>query len=142
MNLENSFALFTPELSGDSLAFYNLQADDVVLASDHLPMVADFSFGEATAVEPVGDEQTLAIQVFPNPTRDLVTLNYFLPQNGDVEITIYSVEGNKVLEKHTGNRSAGNHEAQVDLGAFSNGVYLVRLRSRDRQFFCKIIVRR
>ncbi|MCB0851768.1 MAG: T9SS type A sorting domain-containing protein, partial [Bacteroidetes bacterium] len=137
MNLENSFALFTPELSGDSLALYNLQADDVVLASDHLPVVADFSFGEATAVEPVGDEQTLAIQVFPNPTRDLVTLNYFLPQNGDVEITIYSVEGNKVLEKHTGNRSAGNHEAQVDLGAFSNGVYLVRLRSRNRQSFCK-----
>lgn len=38
----NHFVLFTPEMSADSLAHYELKSQDVVQASDHLPVVGDF----------------------------------------------------------------------------------------------------
>ena len=42
LNLENSFALFTLGMESDSLSDHGLQSRDVVDASDHLPVVADF----------------------------------------------------------------------------------------------------
>lgn len=36
------FVLFTPAMSPDSLTAYNLNSDDALIASDHLPVVADF----------------------------------------------------------------------------------------------------
>lgn len=38
----NHFVLFTPEMSADSLTHYGLKSQDVVQASDHLPVVGDF----------------------------------------------------------------------------------------------------
>jgi exonuclease III len=44
MNLENSYVLFTMGMESDLLSEYGLRFRDVVDASDHLPVVADFSF--------------------------------------------------------------------------------------------------
>ncbi len=38
----NHFVLFTPIMSSETLQKYSLQQDDVLLASDHLPVVGDF----------------------------------------------------------------------------------------------------
>jgi len=45
----NSFIAFTPAMSADTLAAYGLEADDAVLASDHLPVVADFAIPVSVA---------------------------------------------------------------------------------------------
>ena len=43
LKLERAFVLATEELSEDVLERYGLQADDTLEASDHLPVVADFT---------------------------------------------------------------------------------------------------
>jgi endonuclease/exonuclease/phosphatase family metal-dependent hydrolase len=44
LRLSRSFVLWTPDLPEDYLAAENLQREDTAVASDHLPVVADFSF--------------------------------------------------------------------------------------------------
>lgn len=44
MDVGNSFVLFTLGISENSLDMYALQAQDVVVASDHLPVIADLIF--------------------------------------------------------------------------------------------------
>lgn len=51
LSKQNSFALFTPALDNSLLAQHNLQANDAVDASDHLPVVVDFEVGETVDVE-------------------------------------------------------------------------------------------
>jgi endonuclease/exonuclease/phosphatase family metal-dependent hydrolase len=43
LRLGNAFVLATEELTPEALARYGLHADDTVVASDHLPVVADFT---------------------------------------------------------------------------------------------------
>ncbi len=47
LRLAHSFVLWTPDLPDDYLAAAGLQRDDTAVASDHLPVVADFSFTAA-----------------------------------------------------------------------------------------------
>lgn len=49
MEMGNSFVAFTPEMPQDTLMAYGLEAEDAVTASDHLPVVADFSLPVSTA---------------------------------------------------------------------------------------------
>ena len=44
LDVGNRFILFTCEMSSDSLTAYGLQLEDVIKASDHLPVVGDFIF--------------------------------------------------------------------------------------------------
>ncbi len=44
----NRFVLFTPHLPKESLARYGLEWDDVLMASDHLPVVVDFVLPEVS----------------------------------------------------------------------------------------------
>jgi hypothetical protein len=41
LEVGNRFVLFTPEMPDSSLARYGLRADDVLVASNHLPLVVD-----------------------------------------------------------------------------------------------------
>ncbi len=47
IELAKGFVLWTPEMSEEDLAASGLRADDTAVASDHLPVVADFAFPAA-----------------------------------------------------------------------------------------------
>ncbi len=45
----NRFVFFTPDMPPDLLARYGLERQDVLTASDHLPLVADFALERSPA---------------------------------------------------------------------------------------------
>lgn len=57
MQANNSFVLWTPTMTQEQLMQVGLQADDVVRASDHAPIVGDYKLGVITAVEEEKDVQ-------------------------------------------------------------------------------------
>jgi len=67
----NTFNLYTPGLSSSLLNLYNLQSNDVINASDHMPVVVDF--GQETVN--VDDIVELDINIYPNPTSDYLYMN-------------------------------------------------------------------
>jgi endonuclease/exonuclease/phosphatase family metal-dependent hydrolase len=50
LSLKHRFILWTPDLTGAELAAAGLEATDTEVASDHLPIVADFQFREAPVI--------------------------------------------------------------------------------------------
>ncbi|MFK7924923.1 MAG: endonuclease/exonuclease/phosphatase family protein [Bacteroidia bacterium] len=126
MSLENSFVLFTPTLTPSELTTYDLQANDVTIASDHLPVVADFDFGTSTAIYQDNVDKSLSLSISPNPLQERSTIYYILPQSSSVQINIFDAAGRKVFSQQTQN-GPGSHSANLNASAFTAGIYYCQL---------------
>ena len=70
-------------------------------------------------------------QNYPNPFNPSTTLEYYLPEDSYVSITIYNTLGQemeRVLDNEL--QDAGYAEVSFDAAAFSSGVYFYRLSAR------------
>ncbi|MFW0862056.1 MAG: T9SS type A sorting domain-containing protein [Candidatus Komeilibacteria bacterium] len=74
-------------------------------------------------------------QNYPNPFNPSTTISYFLPSNGPVELTIFSMTGETIKTIVSDEQPAGNHSILIDLGQknLSSGIYLYRLVTPDYQ---------
>ncbi|MDP6837119.1 MAG: M6 family metalloprotease domain-containing protein, partial [Candidatus Marinimicrobia bacterium] len=75
-------------------------------------------------------------QNYPNPFNPTTAIRYDLPQQADVELTIYNVLGRQVAVAVNGWREQGRHEVMWDgtdnFGrSVSAGVYLYQIRAGD-----------
>ncbi len=69
LGIGNHFTLYTPNMSAEALAAAGLLADDIPLASDHIPHVADLYDGEILDVAGVPPAARLGLRISPNPMR-------------------------------------------------------------------------
>ena len=88
----------------------------------------DVQLGMSTATNDVFENEIL---VYPNPNNGLFVLE--LEMRSD--ITIYSVEGQSILEK---TNSIG--QTPIDLSAFPKGLYTIKVFQNGRQLIQKIVV--
>lgn len=65
--------------------------------------------------------------VYPNPIRDVATLEFEVPRRSDVHLIVYDVLGREVAVLANGVRAAGQHEEALNTASFAPGVYLARL---------------
>ncbi len=87
------------------------------------------------------DAETLknTITVYPNPTNQFININ--LPEtiiNQKVDIIIYNINGR---ELKTNKRQIESTTFSLDVGAFSNGVYLLRI-VRDKEQFSQLFIKK
>lgn len=80
------------------------------------------------------DSETLknTITVYPNPTNQFININ--LPEtiiNQKVEIIIYDINGR---ELKTNKQQIESTTFSLDVSAFSNGVYLLRILNGDKKW--------
>ena len=83
--------------------------------------------------EYVPDEFELS-QNYPNPFNPTTTLEYYLPEDSYVSITIYNMLG-QVMDRLVDNelQEAGYLEATFDATAYSSGVYFYRLSAKSAE---------
>jgi len=68
-------------------------------------------------------------QNYPNPFNPSTSINFTLPINADVRLTVYNVLGQRVAVLADGMYSAGTHVVRFDATALSSGTYLFRLET-------------
>jgi hypothetical protein len=68
-------------------------------------------------------------QNFPNPFNPVTKINYQLPKNNHVELSIYNLLGQKIVTLIKKQQEAGSHQVEWDASQFSSGVYIYRLIS-------------
>ncbi len=100
------------------------------------------SIGSTIYLNRIGDIQTSIIEskngtrLYPNPTGNEITIRTD-DINFDVEkIKIFDSNGNQIDEYDNKN---GSEEIKIDLGRYSNGMYMILLQSKDKSKLYKVI---
>ncbi len=83
-----------------------------------------------------------AVKVFPNPTSDIINLQYSLNQSENIEIVLYSLEGKRLLALVNGQRKKGTYIEQVALKNLNlaAGQYLVVFEYDNKTFSQEIFI--
>lgn len=78
-------------------------------------------------------------QNYPNPFNPTTTIEFSIPVNTDVTLTIYNVNGQKVTD-FSGTFEAGVHEFEWDASVAASGVYFYRLTAGDFSAVKKMVL--
>ena len=70
-------------------------------------------------------------RAYPNPFNPITTINFAIPQESDISITIYNLQGREVASLINGIKVAGYHSIVWDAHSFSSGVYFVKMVGGD-----------
>jgi hypothetical protein len=79
-------------------------------------------------------------QNYPNPFNPLTTIEYQIPADGFVSLTIYNTIGQEVSNLVNEYRSAGNYSITLSADELSSGLYFYTLRSGEFEATRKMIL--
>jgi len=82
-----------------------------------------------------------SISVYPNPAslRTPITVDIEAPANGNIEISVFSIDG-RLAEVDTREVSNGNNKLNIEGMIAENGVYLIKIQMGAKSFIKKITV--
>jgi parallel beta-helix repeat protein len=66
---------------------------------------------------------------FPNPFNPTTTIQYDLPEDANVIITVYNNTGKKIKELVNGFKQAGSYQVVFDAQGLSSGIYFYRIKA-------------
>jgi uncharacterized protein (TIGR02145 family) len=64
---------------------------------------------------------------YPNPFNPTTTINFAIPADTDVSISVYSLQGREVVSLASGSYDAGYHSVIWNADSHSSGVYFVKM---------------
>jgi len=121
---------------GTYVEFIEINNNTVILDLYLVPLVE--------AEDVLNSEQTF-LQNYPNPFNPTTTINYRLPENGKVKLTVYNLKGQKVKQLISDQLSAGKHsivwDGRDDNGkSVSSGIYFYKLKTANFEKTKKMIL--
>ena len=90
--------------------------------------------GGVTSIEYPGTEMPNDYQLsqnYPNPFNPTTTINFSIPEQSNVKITIYDVVGNQIAVLEDGVKSAGNYSVEWNASNNASGIYFYKLESNN-----------
>lgn len=97
-------------------------------------------FSEPEQLQPELPSQLALDQNYPNPFNPTTTIQYALPEAGNVRLDVFNVLGQRVATLINGEQTAGFHNLQFDGSRLSSGVYLYRLQSGNQVITRKMLL--
>lgn len=85
-------------------------------------------------------EGQLNLEIVPNPASDYATLSYHMDTPSEVSMQIVDPTGKVVYETPAMERSAGDHQHELQIDQFTNGIYLVRMEIGTRTMVRKLVI--
>ncbi len=82
----------------------------------------------ATEASNNGNENTFQLMdAIPNPAKDQALIRLYLENDSELQLELFDIIGNKVLELAKGAYSKGYHEFNIDVNTLSSGSYLYQI---------------
>lgn len=128
----------TPKSTGVIQDRLRITVEGGTVALDELIIGNSFrsvTYGENTLA--IANEELIKFNIYPNPTRDYITIN--APQ-GDLEnthIQIFDLSGKVIFSKMI---RTPKSEIKIDISENSKGLYIVRVNSNTFNYVGKLIV--
>jgi len=79
------------------------------------------------------------INLYPNPTKDIISVKYNIKKASFVQLDLMDVNGKLVKHFYSGNKSQGMHSYELDASGLSSGIYLVKLKMGSTVVYHKIV---
>ncbi|MBK9256544.1 MAG: M4 family metallopeptidase [Saprospiraceae bacterium] len=131
--------------SSTNLGIMNLKTNKIEAAANPTLLVQNrswatwFSNGKRDLTSlPDINRQQIGLSIFPNPAAESFTLKFENIDGRNATIEVISVEG-RVMLKQNHDLSEGVNEIGVSLLNVPEGVYFVKLKIEDQQFYHRII---
>jgi hypothetical protein len=109
-------------------------------ASEAVNTVATKSSSETNAE--TSSNTALSIQTFPNPTTDLVQIQYRLKESATVSISIHDAFGQIITRFAPVRQEQGENIVELDMSALPRGVYQVLVSTPQQMNRAKVMVTR
>lgn len=113
----------------------NVENGDGCLGTD--TVLVAFDFARCSGVDE--NDRNSFIYLFPNPTTGKVNYEWN-GISGEVELEISDIHGNKILNQFILAPETGIYKGSFDLGIQPDGIYLMRLISKDQVLVRKILL--
>jgi len=78
--------------------------------------------------------------IFPNPTTDIINLNFTLLEENPVYLKIFNTNGQMVYNEDIEAQPIGNHTTSINTNYFNSGVYYISLQSKNQIITQKLII--
>ena len=82
------------------------------------------------------------ISVCPNPATSEIKLNYYIPENEDIKLSIYNIFGEVIKTFYNTTGTEGLSEIVIPVLNLQNGIYFIYITSKNFYINKKIIVSR
>jgi hypothetical protein len=91
----------------------------------------------------IEEHKTFAHKAYPNPFISNITIEYTLPEEGRVTITMFDQYGRQIMEVEDGFQSAGIHQERIDGSSLVPGIYQysISFSGNDHQVDNGIIIK-
>jgi predicted amidohydrolase YtcJ len=108
---------------GDS---YQDLVDAINLAVDRSVLVT-----HAEPLAPAAPESYILYQNFPNPFNASTTIHYALPEDANIDVSVFDINGHHLITLVSGFKKAGKHTVIWKSGETASGIYFYRIQSRE-----------
>ncbi|HXK50362.1 MAG TPA: GLUG motif-containing protein [Clostridiales bacterium] len=136
----------TPEMtlpySGNTYVgwdFVNVWKDDTANQNNGYP-----TFLWVSGIEEDDDymipETSRLYQNYPNPFNPVTQIRFDLAKTGNVKLSVYNINGQKVAELLNGVQNAGIHTVEFDGSYLNSGVYYYTLEADSREMSRKMLL--
>jgi hypothetical protein len=107
------------------IAFCHGTTDDNLMSIDDIRVTGNGNFVAVSTPE----TESSGLNIFPNPTADLLTINYSLASPTQVKVDIMDESGHVVKNITHGTQLKGAFEYHIDLTSLTPGQYMVVLKT-------------
>ena len=92
----------------------------------------------STAIDELA--HSLQIEIYPNPANDLLTIDMKGEWQGSLDMRLSNVQG-QLLYDESHNKQSLSFSSRISVQRWSSGVYLLEIRTEDRSYWKKLLIR-
>ena len=99
----------------------------IVSISSHAQKSGTLALGAFVTTQPFSIEKA-----YPNPVKDVVTIDLQCDKSGDVQVSLINILGNEVKRWDNFFLNPGDQKLKIDLSQFKSGVYILRITKKGQ----------
>lgn len=84
---------------------------------------------------------SLEISVYPNPTVDYVTLNFYMEKTSDISVDLYDMNGRSVISLFQDQAKFGQNIFTFSTAPLAAGIYFATITSEEKHIYKQKIVK-
>jgi hypothetical protein len=92
------------------------------------------------AVSVQENELNVGLNLYPNPAKDKITIEYNTKESHTVNVEVFDVLGKKHSSTNIGKVDAGSHEFEIATDQLNNGIYFVTISIDGSKIVKRIVV--